>query len=308
MHPMLYETLTPEQACHALAAAGIRAVPREVLLERREQRWLARLPGERLAWFAAAEPARAALARERRLLRLLATRCGFAVPRVVVETPDGALDVRTMVPGHNDPHEVYARVSDDEDAAARLGSGIGAVLAELHTAVRADEVGWLPERPEWPEPRDWIAVRLPQVIDDAGLRARADEVLARYEALRTADEDRVLVHADLGFHNLTVDPETFAVRGVFDWEHACRADRHLDFRYLLGAVERQPLLDAALAVYEPAVGRALSRERILLHNAAAAVSFLAFRAGVAPHVRWAGRTLDEDLAWTRLALRRVLDA
>ncbi|HEX2080146.1 MAG TPA: phosphotransferase, partial [Longimicrobium sp.] len=162
-------------------------------------------------------------------------------------------------------------------------------------------------RPDWPEPRAWIAERLPQVVGDPDLHARADEVLARYEALPTADEDRVLVHADLGFHNLAVDPDTCAVRGVFDWDTARRADRHIDFRYLVGPADAQPLLDAALAVYVPAVGRAVSRERILLHNAAAAVSFLAFRAGVAPEVRWAGRTLDEDLAWTRLAVGRVLD-
>jgi Ser/Thr protein kinase RdoA (MazF antagonist) len=304
-----YESLTPEQACDALAELGMPVQPCDVTLERREGRWLARLSGERLAWFAADGPARASLAAERRLLRILAPRCSFAVPRVLLEAPDGAFDVRTVVPGLCDPHAVYARVREDADAAARLGASIGAVLAELHTSVDAARVAdWLPARPSWPEPRAWIAERLPRVVADADLHARADEVMARYEALQGADEDRVLVHADLGFHNLAVDPETFAVRGVFDWETACWADRHLDFRHLVVPADHQPLLDAALAAYQPAAGRTLSRERILLHNAAIAVSHLAFRDGVPPGAAWAGRTLDEDLAWTRIALARVLDA
>jgi aminoglycoside phosphotransferase (APT) family kinase protein len=302
-----YPALTAERAAEALSAAGIRVAPGDVVLERREQRWLARLPGGRLAWFAATEAARETLARERRLLRVVAERCGFAVPRVLAEAPGGGFDVRTMVPGTWDPHGTYARVCADADAAARLGAGLGAVLAELHARVPAAEVAdWLPARPHWPEPRAWIAERLPRVVADAGLRARADEVVARYEALDTADEDRVLAHADFGFHNLTVDPESFAVPGVFDWEVARVADRHLDFRYLVVAGDAQPLLDAALAAYERVVGRTLSRQRIHLHNAAAAVGYLAFRDGVAPDVRWCGRTLDEDLAWTRAAVARVL--
>jgi Ser/Thr protein kinase RdoA (MazF antagonist) len=303
---MSYDSLTPGEARDALAALGVRLSPDEVRLERRDGRWLARLPGERLAWFAMTEAVRASMATERRLLRVLAERCRFAVPRVLAEAPDGGVDVRTMVPGVCDPLAVYARVRDDAEAAARLGAGIGAVLAELHTAVGAAEVAeWLPSRPSWPEPRAWIAERLPRVVPDAELHARADEVMARHEALPVAEADRALVHADLGFHNLGVDPETLAVRGVFDWETACWADRHLDFRHL-AAAELRPLMDAALAVYEPATGRTLSRERIALHNASIAVCHLAFRDGVAPDVRWAGRTLDEDLAWTRASIARVL--
>lgn len=307
---MPYESLTPREVCDALADLGLPVAPADVVLERREARWMARLPGGRLAWFAATESAAAALASERRLLRVLAVRCGFAVPRVLLEAPDGTFDVRSMVPGTVDPWTVHARVVGDADAARRLGASIGAVLADLHANVRAADVaGWLPAVPGWPEPRASIARRLPRVVADPHLHARADEVMARYEALETPDEDRVLVHTDLGFHNLGLDPDTLAVRGVFDWDTACWADRHLDFRHLVMATEGdEPLLDAAIAAYEPAAGRTLSRARILLHNAAVAIGFLAYRDGVAPDVRWCGRTLDEDLAWTRLAVGRVLDS
>ena len=52
-------------------------------------------------------------------------------------------------------------------------------------------------------------------------------------------------------------------------------------------------------------GVRLSRARIRQLNAACAVSFLAYRAGSAPEDRPAGRTLEEDLAWTRMALERA---
>ncbi|HST59024.1 MAG TPA: aminoglycoside phosphotransferase family protein [Longimicrobium sp.] len=306
---MPYGSLTPQEVCDALGELGLPVAPADVVLERREGRWMARLPGGRLAWFAATESASAALTAERRLLRLLAVRCGFGVPRVLLESPDGDFDVRSMVPGLADPWTLHARVVGDADAAARLGAGIGAVLADLHTNVRAADVAdWLPAVPDWPEPRASVAGRLPRVVADAELHARADEVMARYEALRTADEDRVLVHTDLGFHNLGVDPETLAVRGVFDWGTACWADWHLDFRHLVMATEDETLLDAAIAAYESATGRTLSRARILLHNAAVAIGFLAYRDGVAPDVRWCGRTLEEDLAWTRLAIGRVFES
>jgi hypothetical protein len=66
-----------------------------------------------------------------------------------------------------------------------------------------------------------------------------------------------------------------------------------------------PMLDAALAVYEPALGLRLSRERIALYNTACAVSFLAYRDGIPADRLWCGRTLAKDLAWTQTALARV---
>jgi hypothetical protein len=45
----------------------------------------------------------------------------------------------------------------------------------------------------------------------------------------------------------------------------------------------------------------------LLYNAACAVTFLAFRADREPEERWCGRTLAEDLHWSKLAIARVTD-
>jgi phosphotransferase family enzyme len=303
---MPFAQLTPDIASAALATAGLAFGPAEIQIEKHEERWLARLPGQRLAWFAASAAGRAQLATERRVLRLLEARCAFCVPRVLFEPPSGEFDVRSSVVGRADPWNVYAVLQHSPEAAARIGAAVGAILAEQHSCIAAREVaGWLPLRPGWPESREWIRERLPGVIDDADLQARADDLMCVYEELAVLDDDRVLAHTDVGLHNLAIDPDSYDVRGVFDYEGAAWADRHHDFRYLVLDAERYELLDSAGAVYERATGHSIDRERVLLYNAVCALSFLAFRAGHRPDERWCGRTLDEDLRWSKLAIGRV---
>jgi len=304
---MVFDDLTPDLACEALATVGLRLAAETVLVERREHRWLVRLPGERLAWFAASAGSEGRLATERQVLRLLERRCSFAAPRILLEAPHGGFDVRTMVPGAVDPWRVFSVARDDSAVAARLGQAIGTILAQQHQRIRATDVtGWLPQRLGWPESNDWIQERLPQVIDDAGLAADARSLMERYETIEVDEADRALVHGDVGFHNLAIDPSSFAVQGIFDYEDPAWVDRHHDFRYLVFDLDRFDLLEAALAVYEPAVGRTISRSRVLLYNAACAITFLAYRAGSAPDQRPCGRTLAEDLRWTRHAIARAL--
>jgi aminoglycoside phosphotransferase (APT) family kinase protein len=297
--------LTSDPAVAALREAGLELSPADVRVEARDDRWLVRLPGERLAWFPANANGRARLDIERRVLRLLAERCSFAVPRVLFESAQ-AWDVRATVPGACDPWSLYRRTLTDVPLARRLGAAMGAILLEQHTRVtHIDVAGWLPTRPEWPEPSERIRRSLPQVIDDRGLLADIDRVLDAYDAVAVAAEDRVLVHGDLGLHNLAVDPVTTEVRGVFDYAEASFADRHHDFRYLIFHHAHDEAVEAALAVYEPALGRPLSRSRIRLYNAACAIGFLAFRRCVPAEERWCGRTLAEDLQWVRDALARL---
>ena len=208
--------------------------------------------------------------------------------------------------GRADPWNVYAVLQHSPEAAARIGAAVGAILAEQHSCIAAREVaGWLPLRPSWPESREWIRARLPGVIDDAELQARADDLMCVYEELAVGDDDRVLAHTDVGLHNLAIDPDSYDVRGVFDYEGAAWADRHHDFRYLVLDADRYELLDSAAAVYERAAGHSIDRERVLLYNAVCALSFLAFRAGHRADERWCGRTLHEDLRWSKLAIGRV---
>ena len=142
---MTYSSLDADLARDALAAAGYRASAEGLVVERRDERWLARLADGNLAWVAATMLGAAQLALERRVLRLLASRCSFRAPRVVFEAPDGRFDVRVPVPGESRPWELYERLRQDPALAARLGAALGAVLVQQHTRITALDVReWLP--------------------------------------------------------------------------------------------------------------------------------------------------------------------
>jgi Phosphotransferase enzyme family len=303
--PAIFQSLNADTVCAALREAGLVLAPSDVRLERREERWAVSLPDDRMAWFAASERGRERLAIERRVLRLLAERCTFRAPRLLFEDAAG-YDIRAVVPGGVDPWALYEDIKTDAELARQIGRAAGAILMEQHTRVtRVDVEGWLPASLVWPEPGDWIRARIADVTDDRGLITAVDELLKIYELLIVDPADCVLVHADLGLHNLAIDPATKEVRGVFDYDSAAWADRHHDFRYLALDLPGEPVLEAALAIYEPAVGRRLDRGRIRLYNAVCAASFLASRRGVPADARWCGRTLAQDLEWVRNALCHV---
>jgi len=297
--------LTPEIACEMLCVAGLRCSPGEIQIVSREERWAIALPGERIAWFPASKSGSRRLAVERRVLRLLTDRCSFQVPRTLLVSESG-FEMRQMVPGVCDPWGLFERCKRGSRLAQRVGRSLGAILAEQHTVVGEAEVtGWLPRQVAWPQRSDWIRERLLSVVDDVDLVAEMGRTIERYEAVAVDGGDVVLVHGDVGLHNLALDPDTDAVNGIFDYDGAAWADRHHDFRYLLFDVGREDMLDAALGLYEPATGRTLDRDRIRLYNAACAISYLAFRSGTPPHEKSCGRTLAEDLCWVQTALSKI---
>lgn len=201
---------------------------------------------------------------------------------------------------------LFAQIRTDVALARAIGRAVGQILVEQHTRIsRSDVAGWLPECPAWPEPSAWTREQLPHVVDDNALIAAIEKALAAYARVAVEPVDHVLVHADLGLHNLAVDPISKDVRGVFDYDGAAWADRHHDFRYLVFLFDDECMFEAARAVYEPAVGRAISIARVWLYNAICAISFLASRRGVPPDARPCGRTLEEDLGWVRGALARL---
>lgn len=298
--------LTPSAVCEALREAGLDLRPNEVALDEREDRWAVTLPDDRMAWFPANAEGVARLAADRRLLRLLAARCRFRVPRLLYESPAG-FDLRAVVPGQCDPFGLYRRIAGDRGVAQWLGHALGLVLVDQHGCIgRSDVAGWLPEKVPWPEPAAWIRQRLPSVTDDGALLVRIEQVLRLQEALTIPADEHALVHGDLGLHNIAVAPQSGELRGVFDYDGAAWDDRHLDFRYLVFDHDDETMFDAAVASYEPAAGRRIDRGRVRLYNAVSAICYLAFRQGVPAETRHCGRTLAEDLAWTRKAVAAVL--
>jgi aminoglycoside phosphotransferase (APT) family kinase protein len=297
----------PARAAATLAAAGFAYAPSMLTVEPHDEKFLVRLPDQKLAWFAASSFGLEQLAIERRVLRLLEAHCTFAAPRVLFESRDGDFDIRTMVPGSADPLTTCHLIRDSAEHASRIGAAIGSILAEQHQRIRVSDVSpWLPRFPSWPKPREWISERLALVVDDARLITRAEAVLDAYERVAVGDSDAALVHTDVGFHNLAIDAQSYTVNGIFDYEGAAWADRHHDFRYLVFAFDRYDLFEAASSAYEAGGGSAIERDRVFLYNAACALSFLAFRAGKAAKEYWCGRTLEEDLQWSTHAVANVL--
>lgn len=295
----------PAAVASALGIAGFTISASEITLIHRDDRLAASLPGDRIAWFPVNGAGDARLAREARVLRLLARYCDFRAPVVAYEA-QGGWQVRLSVPGHCDPVQTYRHAIGDRGFAAVLGQAMGEVLASQHQAIPPGELtGWLPPAPSWPPPKASVMRDLRRVIDDQALIDRATEVIDRFEEEEKRVTDRVLTHSDFGFHNVVVDQLTGRITGVFDYDDAAFADRHHDFKYMLLDSADEVLLEAAIDAYDAAGGKPIDRHRVRLLNAASAVGFLAFRAGQRPDERPAGRTLAEDLGWTRLALDRA---
>src|SRR5688572_4164085 len=103
-----FAIMTPHIACDVLSRAGFHFLPGDVRVEQRDERWVARLPGRHLAWFAASAEGVRRLKTERRVLQLLHSRCTFGVPRVLAQDAAGEFDVRAMVGREHDPWHLYA--------------------------------------------------------------------------------------------------------------------------------------------------------------------------------------------------------
>jgi hypothetical protein len=304
MDEYLVSNLTPNAACEALGRAGFLCTPSDVRIAARDGRWAVTLRDDCMAWFPASAAGAERLATERRVLRLVSTRCSFRVPELLFESD--AFDVRALVPGRCDPGDLFRRCKVDTFLAQQIGQSIGAFLAEQHTRISHAEVGgWLRKCPAWPERPEQIRPRLQCVVDDPHLLQAIERALARYESTPIDESDVVLIHGDVGFHNIAVDPLADRINGIFDYDDAAWADRHHDFKNLLFDIGREDMLEAALRVYEPIVGRTLDRDRIRLYNAASAISHLALRANLAADDAYGGRTLADDLRWVRSVLRIV---
>jgi len=300
---LLEVAMNVHDVCSLLADNGITATASDVRVEARDDRWAAWPSDGRMAWFPMNADGAQRLYVERKILGLLASRCTFRVPRILYSAAAG-WDVRSMVPGICDPWALYNRLQGDRRLAKQIGRSLGTILAEQHSRINKEDTSdWLRTRLSWPEPWDRIESRLPDVVHDAALLHEIGQVIERCRA----EEERgpgncVLVHGDLGLHNIAIEPSTGTVQGVFDYDGAAWVDRHYDFRYLIFDRQDESLLEGALEVYEPGLGIRLDRDRIWLFNAACAIGFLAFRQGTPPETRSCGRTLAEDLAWVQYAL------
>ena len=294
--------ISPEPAAIA-AALHIPDSPAALRISHRDDRFVAFLGDEQLVWFPQTKAGRTLVEREGRVLDVIARWCSFQAPRVLDRRPNWQL--RSVVAGSVDPWTLYQRVRSDAGYARTLGHAVGTFLADQHRNVPLSALaGWLPTRPQWPYALPRIASDLPYVVADTALVLRLLEVITSYETLCATTADPVLLHGDLGLHNLAIGSDG-ALAGVFDYGDAAVGDRHRDFAYLLFDSTDDQLLFSAVDAYRAAGGPPIDLDRVALCNAACAIGFMAFRRGHGPGDKPAGRTFDQDMAWLRQALSRL---
>src|SRR5688572_29246030 len=132
---MPFHSLNIDNAVAALSQVGIRVDSAQIKIEPREERWLVRLPEDRIAWFASSAIGRETLLADRQVLRLIESRCAFHAPRILAEDRGGDFDIRAMVPGASDPVALYSAAHNNPQIAKQVGTSIGRMLGELHTRI-----------------------------------------------------------------------------------------------------------------------------------------------------------------------------
>jgi aminoglycoside phosphotransferase (APT) family kinase protein len=269
----LIDPITPETVSSALqTVAGLTVPPGELRLERRHWRWVARLPDQVLVFIPDSATAVERLGREGRLLQLLASRVSFGVPRVDDTGP--SLQVRTIVPGEQVGGEGRERAFADLPQGMRLADDLGRALGELHGALtkeQAEEIGLAYADP-LPD-AEALRVRLVGKLSDPLFAAVFTRVLELYRETEPPSADIVVTHGDVWGGNMAVDLETGALNGLFDFDDAALADRHVDFMYVHSFGDQ--FARRALAAYARETGQELSWQRTAVYHAAAAFAALA---------------------------------
>jgi aminoglycoside phosphotransferase (APT) family kinase protein len=268
----LTDCVTPETVSSALTSAGLKVPPRQITLQQRHGRWVARLPDDGLVFVADNPGAAARLTREAKLLELLRSRVSFALPRI--QYAGSNLQVRIPVPGSQIGGEGRERVFAATPQAMRTADDLGRALAELHCALtkeEAEELGpaFIDALPEGAVLRARLKGKLPDPFTAKIL----DRVLDLYGNGESRAQDIVLVHGDLWGGNMAVDSKTGALKGLFDFDDAGLADRHIDFMYFHSFGDE--FARRALSAYTAKSGGDASWERVATYHAVAAFAALA---------------------------------
>lgn len=144
----------------------------------------------------------------------------------------------------------------DEERLARLGSHLGALLADLggmpmpRAGLFVDGDLTLAEFPGLDDLAGWVeshAGRLHRFTPEelTGLRQVAVDAQALLDTV-----DRVcLVHSDLNPKNLLIDPDSLAVTGLVDWEYSHAGHPFTDLGNLLRFDRAPAYVDAVLTAY-----------------------------------------------------------
>jgi len=273
----------------------------------RNNRCVALLSNSKMACFASNPIGTTSMRRERGVLQALQGKASFKIPVVHAASSDGTVDIRQMVEGVTGEN-LRSRIYADASIARQVASGIATVLAELHNLLDWQDVqNLVPSTHHWPVSGDWVRQRLPEVMDDMGHMKELLAYVDEFESITTPDEQKVLCHADLQFSNIAFSESGFAINGIFDFDSATFCDPNWDLRYLVFGPNDSDYehLEHGIETYAKISTRPLSRKRILFYNLISAIAYLAFRHGIEKDRHWCGRTYDEDIGWTKLAMSKL---
>jgi aminoglycoside phosphotransferase len=274
----------------------------------RPDRCIAMLPDSQMAVLATSESGVQLMRSERKILQALDGKTSFRTPTIDKISDDETVDLRNRVPGNTNFNDILQRLNQDPAIARQITSNIAAILAELHNCLDHSQARELaPSNHNWPTSADWVRERLPHVVKESVMLKQMYLYLDEFESIRVDDRERVLCHGDPGLHNLAFNSDDLSINGIFDFEGATFNDPSWDLRYLIfGPTDfHYELVDTGIQSYQDHSDRAISKQRILFYNAISAITFLAYRKGIEKDTRWCGRTYDEDLAWTQLAISKL---
>jgi len=271
----------------------------------RAWRWMARLPGRRIAFAAVDDAGWVRLHREGTLITMLYGHVPFAVPEVLEEDEAARVQVRQTIDGISGdaveelafgrpdpigPADRYGELALTE-AGRRLADDHGAVIAALQTAFPVDDLAalGLPVA-DYLGMIDAIDAALVTRDELADLRGALPSLRRWFAALPEAP---VLAMRDLQRHNLAVDPTTGSLVGLFDFDDAAIAHRLEDFKYLPSwGLE---LTRRAIAAHADATGAAVELADVGRFHVLSALEHFLFVDDATP--RW-----PQIVTWTRAAL------
>lgn len=206
------------------------------------------------------------------MLQLLGSRVSFGLPSIEYDGP--GLQVRALVPGAQIGGEGRERAFAILPQAERLASDLGCALAQLHRALTREETAEFgPANIDTLPAADVLRTRLDGKLPNPTAASAFDRLLDLYRAYAPSDDDLVLAHGDLWGGNMAVDPDTGALKGLFDLDDAGLADRHVDFMYFHSFSDT--FTRRALAAYTAEGGKPIRWKQVAVYHAVAAFEALA---------------------------------
>ena len=169
--PALSAELAARARGAAADATGVRPLPADFALEWRAWRWVGVWRGRCAVFAAPNEHARRKLQIEGGVLEALQGRMSFQVPRVLLASDQGDIQVRSMVPGVQITELDPDRGMDNPLLSRELAEDVGRAYGELHRAINVEEARALgvPARSEF-SGIDGVVARLSDGLADHGQR------------------------------------------------------------------------------------------------------------------------------------------